>query len=232
MSRLYVGLPRLVGKLATYAERFDIVEVRPIDTPLPKISKLAGWREQVPASFAFSVVLPSAVAKLGDGEDGALAEAIEAARVLQASAIVLATPAVVRPTKKNRERIIELGDKLPRDAHTLAWQPQGMWEVEDIMATASAAGLIPVFDAAQEPLAPGPVVYTRIRSLGHATQLGADRIDRIAHQLAGRREASVIVEGDQARKVRAELRAALERVDSRRPVPMVFKPRELFGEEE
>lgn len=231
MSRLLVGLPHLKGKLATYAERFDIVEVRPVDNPLPKTSKLAGWREQVPPSFAFSVVLPSAVAKLGDGDEAALTQALEAARVLQATAIVLATPALVRPTKKNRERIRELADKLPRDAHTLVWHAQGMWETEDVMATASAAGLLPVFDAAQEPLPPGPIVYTRIRAMGHAAQLGADRIDLVAHQLAGRREATVIIDGEQAGKVRAELRSALERVDSRRPVPMVFKP-ELTGEEE
>ncbi len=234
MSRLLVGLPQLRGKLATYAERYDVVEVRPVDTPLPKASKLAKWRTEVPPGFAFSVVLPSVVASLagGAGHEAALAEALEAARNLQANALLLATPASVRPTQKNRDRILALADALPRDAHPVAWHAGGMWEVEDVMSTASRAGLHPVFDASQDPLPPGPFVYTRIRALGHATRLGADRIELVAHQVAGRREAIVIVEGDQGREVRTALRSALERLDDQRPVAMVFKPRALDGGDE
>jgi uncharacterized protein YecE (DUF72 family) len=231
MARLLVGMPTFKGKLETYSASFDVVEVRPVDTPLPKLTKLAKWRERVPPSFAFSVVLPREVATLAKSDD-ALKQAVETARVLQANCIVLATPASVRPTKANRDRIRELAASLPADAHTLAWSAAGMWEVDDVMATADAAGWLPIFDAAQAPLAPGPVVYTRIRSLGHATRLGADRIDHIAHQLAGRREAVVIVEGDQARKVRAELRAAVERLDGGHPAPKVFRPQQLTADDE
>jgi hypothetical protein len=232
MARLLVGLPQLKGKIETYASKFDVVELRPVDTPLPKPSKLARWREAVPASFAFSVVLPASVARLQDAKSD-LDQALEAARVLQASTLVLATPASVRPTKANRERIRELGARLGSDAHALAWAAAGIWETEDVMATAADGGWLPVFDAAQEPLPPGPIVYTRIRSLGHASRLGADRIRHIAHQLAGRREATVIVEGDQAKKIRAELIAAHASLDAPRKTPAVFKPRALqAGEEE
>jgi uncharacterized protein YecE (DUF72 family) len=229
MPRLLVGLPQLVGKLATYADRYDCVEIKPVDTALPKASKLAQWREQVPPSFAFSVILPKAVAAFEPGSLDALESALEAARVLQASTLVLVSPPSIRPTKKNRERIGELASRLPRDAHTLAWQASGMWEIEDVMATAALHQLNPIVDASMSPLPPGPMVYTRIRALGHAAQLGADRIDQIAHQLAGRREATVIVEGDQARKLRTELRAALDRMTGQTTVPHVFMPRELRG---
>lgn len=231
MARLLVGTPRLVGKLETYATRFDAVEIQPVDTPLPKASKLAKWREKVPSSFAFSVMLPKAVASLA-GDEAALEEAIEAARVLQATTLVLATPASVRPTKKNRDRLGELARALPSDAHTLAWAAAGIWEVEDVMATASATGWLPIFDAAQAALPPGPIVYTRIRSLGHASRLGADRIDHIAYQLAGRREATVIVEGDQARKLRSQLQSAVERIDGGAPAPTVFRPQRLSADDE
>ena len=65
MSRVLIGLPRVVGKLEKYASKYDMVEVTPVDTPLPK--KLAQWRERVSPAFAFSVVLPKAVAALEPG---------------------------------------------------------------------------------------------------------------------------------------------------------------------
>lgn len=231
MARLLVGTPALKGKVEVYATQYDVVEVRPVDTPLPKMSKLAKWRKSVPPSFAFSLVLPSTVAKL-EADDAALEQALETARVLQANSIVLATPPSVRPTKANRERVRALADKLPRDAYMLAWSAAGMWEVADVMATANEAGWLPIFDAAQEPLPPGPSVYTRIRSLGHASRLGADRIDHIALQLAGRREAIAIVEGEQARKLRKELRAALDRLDVSKGTPRLFRPDSLGATDE
>ncbi len=231
MARLLVGMPTLQGKLETYASRYDVLEVRPVDTPLPKLSKLAKWRERVSPSFAFSVVLPRSVASLS-GSDDTLEQAVELARVLQATTIVLATPASVRPTKANRARIRELAAKLPSQAHQLAWSAAGIWEVDDVMSTADDAGWLPIFDAAQEPLPPGPAVYTRIRALGTSSRLGPDRIELIAHQLAGRRDATVIVEGDQARKVRAELRSAIERLAVGRPAARVFRPEHLAADDE
>jgi uncharacterized protein YecE (DUF72 family) len=234
MPRVLVGLPSLVGKLATYAQQYDLVELRPVDTPLPKPSKLAEWRKEVPPHFAFCVCLPAAVASLRPGPelDAALAQTLAAANALEANALVLATTAAVRPTAANRERIVELGQRLPKHGHLLAWHAAGIWEAEDVMPTAQAGNWLPVFDAAQEPLPPGPVVYTRIRALGHATRLGADRIERVARQLAGRREAFVVVEGTEARKVRAALKSAVEQLDEGRPVPMLFRPRVLHADDE
>jgi uncharacterized protein YecE (DUF72 family) len=232
--RVLVGLPSLVGKLTSYAQQYDLVEVRPVDGPLPKPGKLAEWRKSVPPSFAFSVQLPAAVASLRPAAEmeAALSRALEAARALEANALVLSTPTNVRPTKQNRERIAELGARLPKDGHLLAWHASGIWEAEDVMATARAGGWLPIFDGAQEPLPPGPVVYTRIRALGHATRMSADRIEKLAHQLAGRREAFVVVEGTEGRKVRAALRTALEHLDEGRPVPTLFRPRTLQADDE
>ena len=56
MPRVLIGLPALKGKLERYAERYDMVELRPVDTPLPRSSKLEAWRSQVPPAFAFSIV--------------------------------------------------------------------------------------------------------------------------------------------------------------------------------
>ncbi len=226
MARLLVGQPGFRGKLEKYARRFDMVELRPVDTPLPGPKKLASWRTKVPPAFAFSVVLPRVVAELSPSAafDQALDQCIESARVLQASCIVLATPASVRPTARNRERITALADRLPANGHLLAWHAGGIWEAEDVVATACLGGWLPIFDAVQEPLPPGPIVYTRIHAVGQATRLGADRIARIAEQLAGRRDAYVVVDSHVATKVRNGLKAALAGEGRRRPVPALFRP--------
>ena len=226
MARCFVGLPHLRGKLTRYAERFDMVEVRPIDTPLPDPAKLERWREQLPPAFAFSVVLPRVVGELTSGPafDQALAQSFEVARALQARCVILATPASVRPTKPNRERIVELGRKLPEHGHLCGWQPAGMWELEDVVGIAQRAGLLPVLDAARDPLPPGPVVYTRVQALGLASQLGAASIERIAAQLQSRREAFVVVDPSAAQRVRNALGATTERREPRRLAPALFRP--------
>ncbi|MBW2455425.1 MAG: DUF72 domain-containing protein [Deltaproteobacteria bacterium] len=237
MARLLVGQPGFTGKLENYAERFDMVELRPVDTPLPGPKKLAAWRRKVPPAFAFSVVLPRAVADLTPGAalDQALEQAVESARVLQASCIVLATPATVRPTARNRDRIATLAERLPRNGHLLAWHAGGMWEAEDVLATASRGGWLPIFDAAQEPLAPGPIVYTRIHAVGNASRLGADRLALVAERLAGRRDAYVVVDAHVAAKVKKGLAAIMAGEGRRRAVPALFRPGQPppdFGEDE
>jgi len=137
---------------------------------------------------------------------------------------VLRTPLSVRPTKANRQRIAKLAARLPEHGHVLGWQPSGVWEVEDVAETASRAGLIAVLDAARDPLPPGPVSYTRIRSLGSSSQLGAGAIERIAQQLRGRRECFVVVDPQAAGRMRADLPAALGRSESRRSMPSLFRP--------
>jgi uncharacterized protein YecE (DUF72 family) len=226
MARCFVGLPQLRGKLTRYAERFDMVEVRPLDTPLPEPSQLARWREQVPPAFAFSVVLPRAVTELvpGPGLEQALGKSLDAARALQARCVILATPATVRPTKPNRERIVELGRRLPEHGHVVGWLPAGMWEIEDVFATAHRAGLLPVMDAARDPLPQGPIAYTRIQTMGQASQLGAASIERIVLQLQGRREAFVVVDAGAAQKLRAALSDTTERRAPRRLGSAVFRP--------
>ncbi len=237
MARFVVGLPHLQGKLSNYAERYDLVELRPGDTPLPSPPKLRRWREQVPPSFVFSVVLPKAVAEFSkDPEiERGIDDCLEAAVALQARCIVLATPPSIRPTAANRQRVVSLGARLPQTGHVLAWEPWGMWEREDVLETAYEAGFLPVFDGVRETLPAGPIAYTRIRALGSSAQLGTGSIERLADQLQGRREAFVVVEAPAAKRVRVELGPALERLQTRPAVPMLFRggqPKSLAAEDE
>jgi uncharacterized protein YecE (DUF72 family) len=227
MARLLVGLPALKGDLESYQGRFDMVEIRPVDTTVPRSSTLRKWRRSVPPGFVFSVVLPRVVGELSQGAalDQALATSLEVAATLEARCVVLQTPAAVRPTAANRKRLAAIFERIPPEGTVRCWEPAGMWEREDVIATARSIGIIPVFDAAREVLAPGPLAYTRLRALGRSAILGATTIERVADRLRKRREAFVVVEGPgEGPRVRTALMAELSKKGSRPTAPMVVRP--------
>lgn len=227
MARLLVGLPAPQGDLEKYATRFDMVEVRPVDTVMPKVGTLRKWRKSVPPSFVFSVVLPRVVGDLTPGAalDQALTTSLEVAAALEARCIVLATPPDVRPTATNRKRIAAIFERIPPEGLVRCWEPAGMWEREDVLATARDLGVVPVFDAAREALGPGPLAYTRLRALGKSAALGQATIDRVAERLRRRRESFVVVEGPrEAQRVKAALVAALAKKPARAMSATVVRP--------
>jgi len=218
MARLYVGLHGLQGDIKKYKDQLDMVEIRPVDTAVPGAAGLRKWRRAVPPSFVFSVVLPRVVAELGAGKgaDEALSISLAAATTLEARCIVLSTPPEVRPTATNRKRIAELFERIPKEGTIRCWEPRGMWEREDVIDTARVAGVLPVFDAAREDLPRGSIVYTRLRSLGAQTALGAAALDRVARRLEGRREVFVVLEGTRGAAVRAKAAIASSLMRARR----------------
>ncbi|APR75236.1 Hypothetical protein A7982_00582 [Minicystis rosea] len=227
MARLLVGLPAPQGDLAKYATRFDMVEVRPVDTPIPKASTLRKWRKSVPPAFVFSVVLPRVVGDLTPGTalDEALAASLEVAAALEARCVVLATPPEVRPTATNKKRIAAIFDRIPSDGTVRCWEPAGIWERDEVLATARAMGVLPVFDAAREALGPGPIAYTRLRALGKSAALGQATIDRVADRLRRRRESFVVVEGPrEAQRVKQALVASLAKKPARAAGVTVVRP--------
>jgi uncharacterized protein YecE (DUF72 family) len=238
MARLFVGLPALQGDLKKYQSRFDLCELHPVDTSLPRPTTLRKWRELVPPAFAFSIVLPRVVGELAPGKelDAALDAALNVAKVLEARCVVLPTPASVRPTAANRKRLAAVLDRVPREGTVRCWEPMGIWEREDILDTARGLGVVPVLDAAREAAAPGPVAYTRLRALGKSAALSAATLERIADRLRGRREVFVVVEGArEASRVKVALGEALEKQRASRAAPMVIRPKspgQLIAEDE
>ena len=105
--QLFVGRHNLEGDIARYASRFNMLEVRADATNLPRGAKLADWKKRVPATFAFSVVLPRAVGKL---ESSALdlGRTLEIADALSAKWLLLQTPSTVGPSARMRERLAKL----------------------------------------------------------------------------------------------------------------------------
>ena len=227
MTRICLGLPALQGDLGNYSKRFDLVELRPVDTTLPRPAKLRAWRKSVPPTFVFSVVLPRIVGELvaGEAADAALAQALDVAKAVEARAIVLATPPSIRPTQANRKRVAALLERIPREGVVVCWEPGGMWEIDEITALAKSVRVVPVVDASREAVPAGPVVYTRLRALGASAAVSAAAIERIADKLRGRREVFVVVEGKgEAGRVKAGLGAAVARERDKPPSAPIVRP--------
>jgi uncharacterized protein YecE (DUF72 family) len=228
MARLLVGLPALQGDLEKYKTRFDLLELRPVDTTVPRPGTLRKWRKLVGPGFVFSVVLPKAVGDLTPGPalDAALKESLEIAAAVEARCIVLMTPATVRPTAANRKRLAAVFEKIAAEGVVRCWEAQGMWEREDVLETARAIGALPVLDAARDALPNGPIAYTRLRALGKSAALGSATLDKVADRLRKRREAFVVVDGapGEAQRVKTALTAALVKKGARSAGPLVVRP--------
>jgi uncharacterized protein YecE (DUF72 family) len=226
MARLLVGLPALQGDLEKYAKRFDLVEVCPAEA-VPKPATLRRWRKSVPPSFVFSVVLPPVVGQLTPGSDldAALKAALDVASALEARCVVLQTPPGVRPTKANKQRLAAVFDRIPREGTARCWEAAGLWERDEVIATARALGVLPVFDVAREAPGAGPILYTRLRALGKSAALGAATVERIADRLRRRREVFVVVEGaGEATRVKQALERELAKRPRRATAGTVVRP--------
>lgn len=236
MARLLVGPAVLTGDPSKIAERFELVEVRAPSGEWPKDATLRRWRKSVPPAFVFTVVLPPAVASLAASSDAdaALQAALHVAALLQARCILLQTPPDVRPTTANKKRLVALFEKIPAEGTARCWEASGVWEAEDVIATARAARVLPVLDAAQETLPPGPLVYTRLRALGKAAA-SARTLERLAVGLRGRREAFVVVEDlKEAAAVSAALPPLVAKTRERASGPILVRPSQppLVAEDE
>ena len=235
MARVHIGKRAVQGHLESYAQRFDMVEVRPdLDAPV-RPAALKKWRASVPAPFVFSVVLPTAVfdARNDKLAHQALDQSLEVARLLQSPVIVIATPVSFTPTSSNRRRLAALVAKLPDDVVRLAWEPAGLWELEEARAIASNLKLTLVTDAAREQLPPGPIAYTRLRGLGDARRMSSARLERVLDNLRGRREAYVVIETDGASHVAKALREGLQQTErARAPRPRTTAQPLLAEDEE
>lgn len=227
MARLYVGLPTPQGDLAKYATRFDLVEIRPVDTVVPKPATLRKWRKSVPPSFVFSVVLPRVVGALAPSPalDEALTTSLDVASALEARCVVLPTQPEVRPTAANKKRLAAIFERIPADGLVRCWEPSGIWEREEVIEVARGLSVLPVFDAAREALAAGSIAYTRLRALGKSAALGQATVERVADRLRRRREAFVVVEGPrEAQRVKSALAVELAKKPARPSGVTVVRP--------
>lgn len=234
MTTVHVGLPTLRGSLGRYAERFDLLEIRPVDTPLPKPAKTRAWRKEVPPAFVFSVVLPSIVSTLKSNteSDAALATTLEHADALEARCLVLITPPEVTPTPLNKKRLAALVERLPRDVVTLAWEPRGIWSPYETAIVARELDLAIVSDTTREPAGKGNVLYTRLRGIGSGARSSAGGLERVREAFLGRREVYAVIECDGAARVATALRAPLDGAPRVSSGPVIRPAAKLSAEDE
>jgi uncharacterized protein YecE (DUF72 family) len=206
-TRWHIGAKDLRGAMATYAKRFDLLEVRaaiPTDdddaTPAPTVSTLRRWRKAVPPHFDFAVVAGPHLSRVRASDDAE--RELEAARVamdtLQARCFVLRTPPEVTPSSLWRERLGKIVARVPRDVTHFVWEPSGVWETADAAAQARAWDVVLAVDPAKEQVPAGPVAYLRLRALGETRAFSAIALERIARAVGQRRDVFAIIETDSA----------------------------------
>jgi uncharacterized protein YecE (DUF72 family) len=206
-TRWHIGAKELRGAMATYAKRFDLLEVRAVtptegdeSSPTPSLATLRRWRKSVPPHFDFAVVAGPHLSRVRASE---LAEReIEAARAamdaLQARCFVLRTPPDVTPSALWRERLGKIVARFPRDVTHFVWEPSGVWETADAAAQAHAWDVVLAVDPAKEPVPAGAVAYLRLRALGETRSFSAIALERIARAVGPRRDVFAIIETDSA----------------------------------
>lgn len=199
-TRFHLGAKELRGALSTYAKRFGLLEIPLGVNATPSLATLRKYRKEVPPTFEFSLVLPPSLStpRPGPQLDAALASAIESINALGARCVVLRTSLDVTPSQLWRTRVAALVEKLPRDVTTVAWEPSGLWEAEDVANQAEAWKVVPVVDGAQQDVPRGSVAYLRLRALGETRSFGPSVLERVVASIGDRRDAYIVFETPKA----------------------------------
>jgi len=235
-TRWHIGAKQLRGAIASYAKRFDLLEVRvappgappavrpgekprvhskgePPEDAGPNLATLRRWRKSVPPHFHFAVVAGPHLSRVRATDDAE--RELEAARLaidaLQARCFVLRTPPEVTPTALWRERIAKIVARVPHDVTHFVWEPSGVWEIADAAAQARAWGAFLAVDPLREPVPSGPVAYLRLRALGETHAFGPAALERAMMAVGTRREIFVILESDSALTEAKRLRELVRR---------------------
>ena len=195
-TRYHIGAKQLRGEIGAYAKRFDLLEVQTAGRGPISIATMRKWRKAVPPHFEFAAVAGPHVARLlpGDPFEQELAALLAAVETLQARTVVLPTPMEVTPSRAWRERMRKLLARIPRDATQVAWEPRGVWEIEDAAVAAQEWGAVLVVDPTRDPVPAGPVAFARLPGIGETRAYGPSALERVVRAIGPRREAYVVLE--------------------------------------
>lgn len=207
MPTAFVGETRLPKNFKRYARQFSMLELDCEPGSVPGKERLAACAREAPEGFVFSLIVPSRVARLEPGPeaDKALKSAQVAARLLGAKWWVVRTPAEVRPTRRSREALGALAQRLGEGGMRVAWEPRGVWDEAAAADTAAELGIAYVQDIAREVPRAGRVLYSRLLAVGKGGRIGLSLADLIAERMRAYEEAFVAVEGHGARDIQQAL---------------------------
>jgi len=209
---LFVGQASLQGDISRYAQHFNLLELHTEPGRLPKTAGLRKWVGSVGEDFAFSLRLPAKVWSADAAESEALVAYVHTvAATLNPAVCLLQTPAIATPTTRNKSRISELCDRLRRPGTTLAWEPHGIWQADELEELAESLEVLLVRDLSRDEAAVlGPTVYTRLLALGDATHVKSGVAYDVAEKLAECERAFVVMEGTGAKGAAKIMRENLD----------------------
>jgi uncharacterized protein YecE (DUF72 family) len=177
MTHIFVGCDQLIGRRSLYFSRLSALEVHGTAADELKPARLAQWRTESPKGFAFSMVahtalggevksasdLPNSLAekKIDIGSAGLLKptdatreiwkHVVATAEPLSPKTILVRTPMAFTPSAENRQRLEWFAKELaPMSSAAVAWEPHGLWDLDEAIVLARKLKLVPVFDPFSE----------------------------------------------------------------------------------
>jgi uncharacterized protein YecE (DUF72 family) len=193
-SKLLIGCCGFPMARGRYFEKFPLVEVQQTFYQPPRIETLRKWRQEAPKEFVFTLKawqlithrptsptyrkLKTPVPPGGDERYGnfrptwevaaAWRTTLEAARALDASAIIFQSPASFTPNREYRENLLAFFPKARADSGDilLGWEPRGEWPVELSRELCEELGLLLVVDPFRIPPPETEISYFRLHGIG------------------------------------------------------------------
>lgn len=207
MPTVLVGETRLPKNFRRYANQYSLLELDCEPGTIPGKARLEACAQAAPEGFVFSLIVPSRLAQLVDGDESEKAwkTAATVARILKAKWWVVRTPAEVRPTRRARDDMGKLFRRLGESGMRVAWEPRGVWDEHVAAETAESMGVHLVQDLAREEPLSERVLYTRLLALGRGARVGLSLADLVVERVRGFEEAFVVVEGQGAREIQQAL---------------------------
>lgn len=207
MPSVLVGETHLPRDFSRYARQYSFLELDCEPGSVPGKARLQSCAAQAPEGFVFSLVVPGALASLEAGEaaERALKAARAIANVLRPRWWVVRTPPSVRPTRKAREELSALFERLRSPEIRIAWEPHGLWEEAAASETAAALGAYVVHDLAQSAPRSGEVLYARLQAFGRGARVSLGLAERVAERASAFSEAFIAVEGKGAQEIQRAL---------------------------
>ena len=113
--------------------------------------------------------------------------------------------------RKREDRAREVVERLRRQGTTLAWEPRGIWQADELEELAESLAVLLVRDLSRdEEVVLGPIVYTRLLALGDATHVKSGVAYDLAEKLAECDRAFVVMEGTGAKGAAKIMRENLD----------------------
>jgi uncharacterized protein YecE (DUF72 family) len=215
MSAIHVGCAGFARPRPRYKERLRFVEIE-LRTPLPSPKVLAGWRAEVGDDFVFALVAQPALWGEPDWplrDDKAVRPEIDrltnVANALKPRALVLRTPASIRPGTAALKRFFGVVERLEKLAPICVWEPSGVWEHEAAVEAAADTKLVVASDPLRDDIEGETIVYARMRGLGSDRRYHTGRLEDLAEAIADAEEAFVVFATDTAFREATKLTAVL-----------------------